>query len=168
MQPHTETHPSTQALRVTSTAFGPNASIPAEHTSDGSDTAPPLTWSAPPPGTKSIAILVEDPDAPDPAAPARTWVHWIVTGISPAERGLPGGDNLPAGASVGINDWGKRRWMGPNPPIGRHRYFFKVYALDIALNSPDMRKPALLAAMKGHILAQGDLIGTYEKPHRRR
>jgi Raf kinase inhibitor-like YbhB/YbcL family protein len=164
MQPQTETHKMPQTLRVSSPAFGTNGSIPADFTSDGQDVAPPLSWSSPPPGTKSIAILVEDPDAPDPAAPTRTWVHWIVSGIAPTETTLAGGDNLPPGAAQGINDWGQRRWMGPNPPVGRHRYFFRVYALDIALASPNMRKAELLSAMKGHILAEGELIGTYEKP----
>jgi Raf kinase inhibitor-like YbhB/YbcL family protein len=163
MQPQTETHKMPHTLRVTSPAFGANGSIPPDFTSDGQDVAPPLAWSSPPPGTKSIAILVEDPDAPDPAAPTRTWVHWIVTGIAPSVTSLPGSDGLPAGAIQGINDWGQRRWMGPNPPVGRHRYFFKIYALDIALASSAMRKSELLAAVKGHILSQGELVATYEK-----
>ena len=163
MQPQTETHKMPHTLRVTSPAFGANGSIPPEFTSDGPDTAPPLSWNQPPPGTKSIAILVEDPDAPDPAAPKRTWVHWIVTGIPASVMSLGGDSDLPAGAVQGINDWGQRRWMGPNPPVGRHRYFFRVYALDIALGSTQMRKAELLSAIKGHILAQGELIGTYKK-----
>lgn len=158
MHPQTETHKMPQSLRVASPAFRANGSIPAEHTSDGADVPPQLAWSSPPPGTKSIAILVEDPDAPR----GRTWVHWIVTGISPTQTTLDG-NHLPSGATVGVNDWGQRSWMGPNPPDGRHRYFFKVFALDIALAAPNMRKPELLAAMKGHILARGELIGTYEK-----
>src|ERR1043165_828682 len=164
MQPQTETHKMPHTLRVSSPAFGTYGSIPAEFTSDGEDIAPPLAWSSPPPGTKSIAILVEDPDAPDPAAPTRTWVHWIVSGIAPLVTTLEAG-NLPAGAVQGLNDWGQRRWLGPKPPVGRHRYFFRVYALDIALPSAAMRKSELLAAMKGHIVAQGELIGTYETPH---
>jgi Raf kinase inhibitor-like YbhB/YbcL family protein len=162
MHPHTEAHKMPQSLRVSSPAFGANGSIPAEHTSDGADVPPKLAWSSPPPGTKSIAILVEDPDAPNPGT-ARTWVHWVVTGISPMQTTLDG-SHLPSGAVEGVNDWGQRRWMGPNPPYGRHRYFFKVFALDIALASPNMRRPALLAAMKGHVLARGELIGTYAKP----
>lgn len=107
--------------------------------------------------------MVEDPDAPDPAAPTRTFAHWIVTGLPPTTTSLAGGDDLPDGAVAGANGWGKRRWMGPNPPVGRHRYFFKIYALDVALASPGIKRLDLLSAIKGHILAQGELIGTYEK-----
>lgn len=169
MQPQTETHKTPLTLRVESSAFGMNGSIPAQFTADGEDIAPPLSWSTPPRGTKSIALLVEDPDAPDPAAPQRTWVHWVVTGIPANVTSLAGADALPDGAVMGKNDWGKRAWGGPNPPIGRHRYFFKVFALDIELGAKPMSKPELLAASKGHILAQGELIGTYEKmpTHRR-
>jgi Raf kinase inhibitor-like YbhB/YbcL family protein len=170
MQAHRETsaHTAASTLSVRSSAFSANGSIPIQHTGEGQDTAPPLSWSAPPPGTKSIAILVDDPDAPNPAAPQRTWVHWIVTGIPATTTSLPGGDWLPEGAAVGTNDWGERIWMGPLPPVGRHRYFFKIYALDIALQAPGITKLELLAAMKGHILAEGVLIGTYEKAHERR
>ncbi len=168
MQVQSETSTLKMTLQVTSSAFGANGTIPIEHTGDGQDLAPPLAWTAPPPGTKSIAILVEDPDAPNPAAPQRTWAHWIVTGIPPTTTMLPGGDRLPAGAVAGTNDWGERKWMGPMPPVGRHRYFFKVYALDIALDAPGITRLELLAAMKGHILAEGEVIGTYEKPHEKR
>lgn len=168
MQPQSETHKMPLTLRVSSPAFGPNGSIPIEHTGEGQDVAPGLAWSPPPAGTKSVAILVEDPDAPNPAAPQRTWVHWVVTGIPPTVTSLRGGSTLPAQAVVGTNDWGERRWRGPMPPIGRHRYFFKVYALDIALSAPGITKLELLAAMKGHILAQGELIGTYERAHEKR
>ena len=166
MLPQTDSHKMPQTLRVSSPAFGANESIPADFTSDGTDVPPPLAWSAPPPGTKSIAILVEDPDAPDPAAPKRTWVHWLVTGIAPTTTTLSAAE-LPKGALQGLNDWGQRRWMGPKPPVGRHRYFFRVYALDIPLGSQNLRKPELLARMRGHILAQGELIGTYEASERR-
>jgi len=167
MHPQTEAHKKPQTLRVESSAFGMNGSIPAQFTSDGDDVAPPLAWSTPPPGTKSIAIIVDDPDAPNPAAPQRTWVHWVVTGIPAITTSLRGDKGLPAGTVMGTNDWGHRAWGGPNPPIGRHRYFFKVYALDIDLATPGITKLELLAAMKGHILAQGELIGTYAKPHAR-
>jgi Raf kinase inhibitor-like YbhB/YbcL family protein len=162
MQPETETHKMPLTLRVESSAFGMNGSIPVQFTSDGDDIAPPLSWGTPPPHTKSIAVLVEDPDAPNPAAPERTWVHWIVTGIPATTTALRGGNSLPEGATMGTNDWGRRAWMGPKPPIGRHRYFFKVYALDIALDAPGISKLELIAAIKGHIVAQGELIGTYE------
>jgi Raf kinase inhibitor-like YbhB/YbcL family protein len=95
-------------------------------------------------------------------------VHWVVTGIPPTTTSIPAGGPLPPGAVEGTNDWGRRGWGGPNPPIGRHRYFFKVYALDIPIHAPGISKLELLAAMKGHILAQGELIGTYEKPRERR
>ena len=162
MQPQTETHKKPGTLHVESPAFGMNDSIPSEFTSDGDDVAPPLAWTAGPPGTKSYALIVDDPDAPDPAAPQRTWVHWVVTGIPATTTSLTSG-SLPHGAVQGTNDWGKRAWGGPNPPIGRHRYFFKIYALDIPLSSPGISKLELLAAMKGHVLAQGELVGTYEK-----
>lgn len=162
MQSQTEAHKIPQSLRLTSPAFRANGAIPAEHTADGPDVPPKLAWSSPPPGTKSIVVLVEDLDAPRPMA--RTWVHWIVSGIPPLHTTLDG-ENLPPGAVVGTNDWGQREWMGPNPEEGRHRYFFKVFALDIMLARPNMRRPELMAALKGHILAQGELIGTYEKTH---
>jgi Raf kinase inhibitor-like YbhB/YbcL family protein len=162
MQSHTEAHKIPHSLRVTSPAFRANGPIPAEHTSDGADVAPKLSWGTPPPGTKSVVVLVEDLDAPRPMA--RTWVHWIVSGIPPLHTTLDG-DELPPGAVVGPNDWGQRKWMGPNPEEGRHRYFFRVFALDIVLARPNMRRPELFTAMKGHILAQGELIGTYEKTH---
>jgi Raf kinase inhibitor-like YbhB/YbcL family protein len=167
MQPQTEAHKKPQTLRVESPEFGMNGSIPAKFTSDGDDVAPPLTWSTPPAGAKSIAIIVDDPDAPNPAAPQRTWVHWVVTGIPASATSLRSDTSLPNGAVIGTNDWGQRAWGGPNPPIGRHRYFFKIYALDIELATPGITKLELLAAMKGHILAQGELIGTYAKPHAR-
>jgi Raf kinase inhibitor-like YbhB/YbcL family protein len=147
-------------LQVTSPAFRHGSTIPIEHTGDGADIAPDLQWSTPPPGTQSFAVLVEDPDAPDPDRPQRVWTHWIVTAIGPHVRALHAG-RLPAGATQGANDWGKRAWGGPKPPIGRHRYFFRVYALDIALDAPGITRMELLAAMKGHILAQGELVGTY-------
>jgi Raf kinase inhibitor-like YbhB/YbcL family protein len=168
MQPETSFHKMPLTLQVESSAFGMNGSIPVQFTAEGDDIAPPLSWTAGPPGTKSYALLVEDPDAPNPAAPERTWVHWIVTGIPATTTSLRGGNSLPDGAVVGTNDWGKREWGGPNPPIGRHRYFFKIYALDIALDAPGISKLELMSAMKGHILAQGELIGTYEKMHEKR
>ena len=168
MQPQSETHKMPLTLRVQSSAFGMNGAIPAQFTAEGDDIAPPLSWGTPPAGTRSIAVLVEDPDAPNPAAPTRTWTHLIVTGIAPDVTSLEGGNSLPDGAVMGRNDWGNAAWGGPNPPIGRHRYFFKVYALDTALDAPGITRTELLAAIKGHILAQGELIGTYEKTTGRR
>jgi Raf kinase inhibitor-like YbhB/YbcL family protein len=168
MQPQTETHQVPIKLGVESSAFGMNGSIPAQFTADGANIAPPLAWSKPPPNAKTIAVIVDDPDAPDPAAPQRTWVHWIVTGIPATTTSLPGGSALPDGAVMGTNDFRQRAWGGPSPPTGRHRYFFKVYALDIQLAAPGITKLELLAAMKGHVVAQGELIGTYERPPERR
>ena len=156
----------TPTLTVTSPAFTEGSSIPAEYTCEGDDVSPPLAWSGAPPGTQSIAIIVDDPDAPDPAKPKRVWVHWVVYDLPP-ELGALARDAaaaLPAGARHGNNDWSKPTWGGPCPPIGRHRYFHKVYALDRKLGDlVAPTKAALEDAMKGHILAQGQLVGTYAK-----
>ena len=160
MLPHTEENKLPHELRVSSPSFRHGASIPVQHTGDGADLAPDLSWSQPPPGTQSIAVLVDDPDAPDPDHPTRVWTHWIITGVPPTVTALHGG-RLPAGAVLGTNDFGKRTWGGPQPPVGRHRYFFRIYALDIRLDAPGITRLELLAAMKGHILAQGQLVGTY-------
>ena len=152
---------SSMTLEVTSPAFGHGSAIPVQFTAEGSDIAPPLAWSPPPPGTKSIAVLIEDPDAPNPDAPERVFVHWVVTGIPAVVTSLDG--ELPEGAVAGTNDGGERAYTGPNPPIGRHRYFFRVFALDIELRAPGMTKAELLSAIQGHVLAHGELIGTYER-----
>jgi Raf kinase inhibitor-like YbhB/YbcL family protein len=152
-------------LTLTSSAFVPNGPIPPIHTCEGNDISPPLSWSGVPSGAKSLALIVDDPDAPDPAAPQRTWVHWVLFNIPADAAGLEqGGRHLPEGAVQGSNDWKRSGYGGPCPPIGRHRYFFKLYALDAVLtgvSNPD--KQQLLAAMQGHILEQAELIGTYHK-----
>ncbi len=145
-----------RTLAVRSPAFGANSAIPIQFTADDANIPPPIAWGPVPQGTKSIAVLVEDPDAPD-----RTFVHYIVVGISPTERVLDA--NLPEGAAIGTNGYGRARWDGPNPPNGRHRYFFRVYALDNAPSTPGMTREDLLSAIKGHTLARGELIGTYDK-----
>jgi Raf kinase inhibitor-like YbhB/YbcL family protein len=157
----------TVSLEVTSTAFKQAGEIPARYTCEGDDTSPPLAWSGAPAGTKSFALIVDDPDAPDPAKPQRVYVHWVVYGLPATTTGLPESASkkgMPSGASQGKNDWGKQEYGGPCPPIGRHRYFFKLYALDTqpTFVSPPT-KPDLLAAIKDHILAQGELMGTYQK-----
>jgi Raf kinase inhibitor-like YbhB/YbcL family protein len=155
------------ALALTSSAFTHNGAIPREHTCDGADTAPPLSWKGVPREARSLALIVDDPDAPDPKAPKMTWVHWVLYNIPPAADGLPkgaGSHDLPAGTMEGRNDWKRTGYGGPCPPVGRHRYFFKLFALDTAL--PDLSKPdkaTLEAAMKGHILAHAELIGTYQR-----
>lgn len=155
-------------MQLTSLAFSPDGEIPSVHTCEGMDRAPALAWTGAPPGTKSFALIVDDPDAPDPKAPKMTWVHWIVYNLPESARGLAEGGILPTGAIEGINDWKRTGWDGPCPPIGRHRYFFKLYALDTTL--PDLKrpiKPELEKAMEGHVLAQTELVGTYEKRHAR-
>jgi Raf kinase inhibitor-like YbhB/YbcL family protein len=154
-------------MKLTSIAFAPMGAIPSQYTCEGDDLVPPLAWSGAPAGTKSYALIVDDPDAPDPAAPKMTWVHWVVYNLPAATRALPEGGRLPAGAHSGLNDWRRTGWGGPCPPVGRHRYFFKLYALDTML--PEMRAPTkamLEQAMRGHVLAQTELIGTYQKQHR--
>ena len=153
------------SFRLTSTAFRNGDAIPPAYTCDGTDISPPLAWSGAPPGTKSFALIVDDPDAPDPKAPQRTWVHWVLYDLPPHVHELPGDViELPRSTHEGLNDWNRAGYGGPCPPIGRHRYFFKLYALDTVLG--DLRRPAksaLEAAMAGHILTQATLLGTYEK-----
>lgn len=155
------------SMTIQSPAFQHMHNIPARHTCDGMDTSPPLSWSNVPPGTKSLALIVDDPDAPDPAAPEMTFVHWVLYNIPPDVDGLEEGaapDGLPLDAERGLNDWHNRTWGGPCPPIGRHRYFFKLYALNTTL--PHLKHPtksALEAAMHGHVLAQAELVGLYQR-----
>ena len=157
-------------LVLTSTSFTAGGAIPSAHTCEGADRAPALAWSGVPAGTKSFALIVDDPDAPDPKAPQTTWVHWVLYDLPATASALPAGvtvATLPAGAREGRNDWGTTGWRGPCPPIGRHRYVFKLYALDLSLPllaTPD--KAHLEQAMQGHVLAQTQLIGTYEKKHK--
>ena len=156
------------ALKIESSAFSPMGEIPAVHTCDGKDTAPPLRWSGAPEGTKSFALIVDDPDAPDPAAPKRTFVHWVLYDIPVEATGLPeaaSAAKLPSGAREGVNDWDKTGYGGPCPPIGRHRYFFKLSALDTTLGDLGRaRKADVERAMQGHVLAHAELMGTYQHP----
>lgn len=155
-------------LGLTSPAFGSNGSIPDLYTCSGKDISPPLAWSDLPAGTRSLALIVDDPDAPDPAAPQRTWVHWVVFNIPATATGLPegaSGGGLPAGSEQGLNDWKAPRYGGPCPPVGRHRYFHKLYALDTVLaDLGTPTKAALEKAMQGHVLGSAQLVGTYQKP----
>lgn len=154
-------------LTVTSPAFAEGASIPVVHTCEGDDISPALAWSGVPAGAKSLVLIVDDPDAPDPAAPKMTWVHWLLYDLPPDVTGLPQAvepEALPEGTREGRNDWKRTGYGGPCPPIGRHRYFFKLHALDVVLG--DLRQPtksALEQAMAGHVLAKGQLMGTYRK-----
>lgn len=155
------------SLEITSPAFKNQADIPSIYTCDGDDISPPLAWSGIPDGTQSLVLIVDDPDAPDPAAPKMTYVHWVLYNLPPGSTGLPEGttsDALPAGTREGVNDWGRTGYGGPCPPIGSHRYFHKLYALDTLL--PDMgtpKKAELEQAMEGHILGRAELIGLYER-----
>jgi len=152
-------------MKITSNAFSNGDAIPRRHTCEGENTAPAIAWSDVPPEAQSLALIVDDPDAPDPAAPKTTWVHWVLYDIPPGAGGIPeGGRPLPEGTREGFNDWHRTGYGGPCPPVGRHRYFFKLYALDSRL--PALTRPTkadLERAMRGHELAGAELIGTYQK-----
>ena len=152
-------------MRITSTAFSNESAIPSLYTCEGKDISPPLAWADIPAGAKSLALIVDDPDAPDPAAPKTTWVHWVLYNLPPTDGGLPEDSKaLPAGTKEGLNDWKRTGYGGPCPPIGRHRYFHKLYALDAVL--PDLNRPnkgQLEEAMKGHVIGEAHLMGTYQK-----
>ncbi len=152
-------------MQIESTAFRHDGVIPAHYTCEGADVAPPLSWSTPPSNTKSFALIIDDPDAPDPQAPKMTWVHWVLYNIPTETALLPeGGKPLPNGTAEGINDWKRTGYGGPCPPIGEHRYFFKLYALDTIL--PALHRPTkqvLERAMEKHILAKAELMGRYRK-----
>ena len=151
---------------LSSPAFQNGASIPSIYTRcDGKDRSPPLEWSGLPAGTKSLSLIVDDPDAPDPAAPKMTWVHWVLYNIPPSCSGLTEGCiDLPAGTNQALNDWKVPGYGGPSPPRGRHRYFHKLYALDTVLPNLGRQatKKTLLEAMEGHVLGQAELVGTYQ------
>ena len=154
------------ALSVTSPAFKAGGEIPKKYTCEGSDVSYALSWSGVPAGARSLVLIVDDPDAPDPSAPKMTWVHWVLydVPVQTAALGESASKAPPAGARDGLNDWKRPGYGGPCPPIGRHRYFFKLYALDVVL--PDLgkpSKPALLKAMEGHVVASAELVGTYQK-----
>lgn len=149
-----------------SSAYKDQSAMDARFTCEGAEISPPLSWSGAPAGTRSYALIVDDPDAPDPAKPQRTWVHWVLYDIPVSLSTLVEGaaKSPPGGSRDGTNDFGNTGYGGPCPPIGRHRYFHKLYALDVVL--PDLHNPdkaQLLAAMKGHVLGETRLIGTYQK-----
>ncbi len=152
---------------LTSSAFVHDGEIPRRYTCDGANHSPPLSWSGVPAGAKSLVLIVDDPDAPDPKAPKMTWVHWVLYNIPVSVAGVAENirrGELPEGAAEGMNDWRRRGYGGPCPPAGRHRYFHKLYALDTVL--PDLGKPGkgeLEKAMRGHVLAKTELIGTYQR-----
>ena len=154
-------------MQITSTAFTHNGEIPSKYTCKESDISPPLSWAGVPENAKSLVLIVDDPDAPDPKAPKMTWVHWVLYNLPPTVDKLQEAvttDDLPTGTLEGLNDWKRTGYGGPCPPIGRHRYFHKLYALDEIL--PDLNNPTkakLEEEMKEHIITSAELIGTYEK-----
>lgn len=150
--------PSKLQLEVTSSAFRANEPIPAEYTCDGSSATPPLAWSNVPKDTRSVAVFVEDIDAPSGA-----FTHWLITGISPLTTSLASGGGLPAGAVAAKNGKGEAAYTPPCPPRGKHRYYFHVFALDTTIGAPSS-KSEFLTAIKNHVLADGQLMGTYQKP----
>ncbi|MBJ6760364.1 YbhB/YbcL family Raf kinase inhibitor-like protein [Myxococcaceae bacterium JPH2] len=158
-------------LELTSPRFKNGGPIPIAYTGEGEDKAPSLHWENPPAGTKSLALIVEDPDAPDPQNPKMTFCHWVLYNIPPGAQDLPDGANadvLPAGVRQGLNDFHRSDYGGPMPPIGNHRYFFRLYALDTVL--PDLGRATraeLREAMNGHVLGEAELLGTYQKVHHR-
>src|SRR3989338_5269305 len=154
-------------LIIESSSFTQDRMIPARYACDGPDVSPSLAWSGVPAGAKNLVLIVDDPDAPDPAAPKMTWVHWVLYNIPPDAKTLVEGiaaKALPPGTLLGLNDWRRTSYGGPCPPVGRHRYFFKLYALDAVL--PDLKHPTkavLEKAMQGHVLAHSELIGLYQR-----
>ncbi len=151
-------------MKLLSSVFAHNQPIPSQYTCEGDDISPPLSWQDVPAEAKSLVLIVDDPDAPDPAAPQLTWVHWVLYNLDPKTGGLAENTSIPKGALPGLTNWNKTNYGGPCPPIGRHRYFHKLYALDTVL--PDLKNPskdALLSAMEKHIIAKTELIGTYQK-----
>jgi len=157
------------AMTLSSPAFQQSDIIPSKYTCEGQDVSPPLAWEGVPNGTKSLVLIIEDPDAPDPKAPKVVWVHWVVYNMPPSTESLPenvGKARLPQGALLGLNDFKKTEYGGPCPPIGRHRYFHKLYALDITLDLRGATRSQIERAMQGHVLANAELIGTYQKGDR--
>nr|VFK52085.1 MAG: phospholipid-binding protein, PBP family [Candidatus Kentron sp. TUN]VFK53898.1 MAG: phospholipid-binding protein, PBP family [Candidatus Kentron sp. TUN]VFK55743.1 MAG: phospholipid-binding protein, PBP family [Candidatus Kentron sp. TUN] len=153
-------------ISLQSGAFVHLEEIPEKYTCQGQDISPPLHWQGIPSEAKSLALIMDDPDAPDPDAPKMTWVHWVLYNLPPQVNGLSEGvspDQLPPGTKQGLNDWGRTGYGGPCPPIGRHRYFHKLYALDVVLDLDEPDKAELEAAMEGHIIASVELVGMYRK-----
>ena len=155
------------SFRLTSSAFEDGGEIPSRFTCEGEDVSPDLSWSGLPEGTRSLVLIVDDPDAPDPAAPRMVWDHWLLYDLPADSQGLPAAvapRDLPAGTREGLNSWGRTGYGGPCPPVGRHRYFHILYALDCEL--PDLDQPTknlLLETMEGHILGRTELVGTYQQ-----
>jgi Raf kinase inhibitor-like YbhB/YbcL family protein len=154
-------------LSISSPSFAHETEIPSRFTCEGEDVSPELKWSNVPAEAKSLVLIVDDPDAPDPRAPQRVWVHWVLYNLPTDSAGLAEAvakADLPKGTREGRNDWGRAGWGGPCPPIGRHRYFFKLYALKSVL--PDLglaKKAQIEEQMTGQVIERAELMGTYQK-----
>ena len=150
-------------LEIRAEAFETGAEMPMRLTQEGPNLSPALVFSGVPPQARSLVLIADDPDAPDPAAPKRVWLHWLVVNIDPAAQAFSEGhDTCPPDALAAVNDSGVRGWSGPRPPIGRHRYFFRLYALDTVLTLPEnFTRAQAEAAMQGHILEEASTMGTY-------
>lgn len=157
-------------FNLSSSAFAPNASMPAKYTCEGTNISPPLAWSGAPASVKSFALIVEDPDAPDPAKPTRVVSHWVAYNIPASATSLSenaSNKGMPAGSAQGSNEGNKQVYMGPCPPIGRHRYFFKLFALDTVVTGlSNPKKADLEKAIQGHVVGNAVLIGTYQKTNK--
>lgn len=156
-----------QSLHLASPAFGNGQHIPARYTCDGAGESIPLDWSGVPAAARSLALIVKDPDAPDPKHPKTTWTHWVAYDIPPDSHGLPGGGKLPVAMREGLNSWKRPGYGGPCPPIGTHHYVFELFALDMTLG--DLGHPTrvqLLRAMRGHVIARAQLVGLYRRQGR--
>jgi Raf kinase inhibitor-like YbhB/YbcL family protein len=154
------------ALTITSPAFKQGGKVPSAYTCEGDDLSPPLSFEGAPQGTKSLALVIDDPDAPDPKAPKRVWVHWVLFNLPPDSKGVAenaSAKGLPAGAVQGVNDFQSKAYGGPCPPIGRHRYFLKLYALDVMLPAKPLNKAEFERAIEGHVLGKAELMATYQK-----
>ena len=155
------------AFKLSSAVFTDGGEIPTRYTCEGEDISAPLKWEGVPEGARSLVLIVDDPDAPDPDAPKMTWVHWVLYNIPPEVTALPEGAAsaaLPSGTGEGLNDWKRTGYGGPCPPVGRHRYFHKLYALDTLLEKMDRpTKAQIESAMRGHVIAKTEIVGTYEK-----
>jgi Raf kinase inhibitor-like YbhB/YbcL family protein len=159
------------ALVLSSPAFADQGDIPTRFTCEGQDISPALRWSGVPPGARSLVLIVDDPDAPDPKAPKMTWVHWVLYNLPSSAAELAeavGREHLPAGTLEGLNDWKRTGYGGPCPPVGRHRYFHKLFALDVVL--ADLHTPAkaqVEQAMGAHVIDRAELVGTYQRRQKR-
>ena len=154
------------SFQLKSSAFNESGKIPKKYTCESDDLSPPLEWTGAPDNTRSFALIVDDPDAPDPAKPKMVYVHWVVINIPAGTTQLAENASrsmMPSGSHTGLNDWKKAEYGGPCPPIGRHRYYFKLYALDTTLDLNAPTRDDVEAAMEGHVLEMAQLMGTYQK-----